>query len=74
VLEPARRLQGVAILDELGLSRWLARLPGPSLDGNPVLWREWHRNRPSRLAQIVWVIYGISSVIGVGIGIHEAIA
>ena len=49
-------------------------MPGPSLDGNPVLWREWHRNRPSRLAQILWVIYGISSVIGVGIGIHEAIA
>ena len=23
-------------------------LPGPSLDGNPVLWREWHRSRPSR--------------------------
>ena len=22
-------------------------LPGPSLDGNPVLWREWHRNAPS---------------------------
>ena len=27
------------------LTRWL---PGPSLDGNPVLWREWHRSRPSR--------------------------
>jgi ABC-type transport system involved in multi-copper enzyme maturation permease subunit len=30
---------------------WLGRLsralPGPSLDGNPVLWREWHRLRPS---------------------------
>ena len=23
---------------------------GPTLDGNPVLWREWHRNRPSRMA------------------------
>src|SRR5207245_9849856 len=38
------------------LERWRnsvhARLfswwPSPSLDGNPVLWREWHRSRPSR--------------------------
>ena len=28
-------------------------LPGPSLDFNPVLWREWHRNRPSRWARVV---------------------
>ena len=27
--------------------------PSPSLDGNPVLWREWHRNRPSRLARVL---------------------
>ena len=37
---------------------WIAqhwpRLPGPSLDRNPVLWREWHRNRPSRLARWLW--------------------
>ncbi len=25
------------------LRQWRERLPGPSLDGNPVLWREWHR-------------------------------
>jgi ABC-type transport system involved in multi-copper enzyme maturation permease subunit len=30
--------------------------PGPALDGNPVLWREWHRNRPSRLAWVLTVI------------------
>lgn len=30
------------------LAELVRRLPGPSLDGNPVLWREWHRNRPSR--------------------------
>lgn len=29
--------------------RWQATwLPGPSLDRNPVLWREWHRRQPSR--------------------------
>ena len=30
---------------------------GPKLDGNPVLWREWHRRRPSRWARIIWVLY-----------------
>jgi ABC-type transport system involved in multi-copper enzyme maturation permease subunit len=39
------------------LGRQLARLPGPSLDGNPVLWREWHR-QPSRRMVILWGLYG----------------
>ena len=30
----------------------------PSLDGNPVLWREWHRSRPSRWMMLVLVAYG----------------
>jgi ABC-type transport system involved in multi-copper enzyme maturation permease subunit len=29
------------------LGRIVRRLPSPSLDGNPVLWREWHRSRPT---------------------------
>lgn len=34
---------------------------GPSLDRNPVLWREWHRNRPSRLAWRLWAsLLGVS--------------
>jgi ABC-type transport system involved in multi-copper enzyme maturation permease subunit len=42
--------------------RW-ARLTGfrgwlePTLDGNPVLWREWHRQRPSRWSRLVWGVY-----------------
>ncbi len=36
---------------------WLSHLPGPSLDGNPVLWREWHRMRPSRMLRVAWLIY-----------------
>jgi ABC-type transport system involved in multi-copper enzyme maturation permease subunit len=40
-----------------GLAKLWSALPGPSLDGNPVLWREWHRNRPSRWSQICWVVY-----------------
>lgn len=35
------------------------RLPGPSLDGNPVLWREWHRAVPSRFARITWAVYAV---------------
>jgi ABC-type transport system involved in multi-copper enzyme maturation permease subunit len=36
---------------------WLPRLPGPSLDGNPVLWREWQRSRPSRFLRVTWFLY-----------------
>ncbi|MDG3007738.1 ABC transporter permease [Paludisphaera mucosa] len=36
----------------------LARfLPSPSLDRDPVLWREWHRRRPSRWSVVVWGLY-----------------
>jgi hypothetical protein len=51
----------------------LARLPGPSLDGNPVLWREWHRNRPSRMTRILWGAYWLGAIAGVGIGLANAI-
>ncbi len=33
------------------------RLPGPSLDGNPVAWREWHRSRPSLMMRVAWGLY-----------------
>lgn len=32
-------------------------LPGPTLDANPVLWREWHRNRPSGWTRRLWMVY-----------------
>jgi ABC-type transport system involved in multi-copper enzyme maturation permease subunit len=38
-------------------------LPGPSLDDNPVLWREWHRNRPSRWIRLIWSLYVIGVVV-----------
>ncbi len=51
-------------------SRWAfplwnltAWLPGPSLNGNPVLWREWHRRRPSTWACIIWLVYGTSAIV-----------
>lgn len=39
------------------ISELRRRLPGPSLDGNPVLWREWHRNRPSGWTRMIWAVY-----------------
>jgi len=38
------------------LTRLIPALPGPRLDANPVLWREWHRNRPTRLTRLLWSI------------------
>jgi ABC-type transport system involved in multi-copper enzyme maturation permease subunit len=48
-------------------------VPSPSLDGNPVLWREWHRNRPSRMARLVSVVFVVGTILGMGIGIADAI-
>jgi hypothetical protein len=43
------------------LARWL---PGPSLDGNPVLWREWHRVRPSAwMLAILALLMGTTAVL-----------
>src|SRR5205823_6197582 len=41
------------------LARLARLLPSPSLDGNPVLWREWHRRRPSRWSVAVWGLFGV---------------
>lgn len=43
-------------------SRWPG-LPGPSLDGNPILWREWHRSKPSRLLRVIWTLYSSLGVL-----------
>ncbi len=32
-------------------------VPAPSLDWNPVFWREWHRSKPSRWAHAVNILY-----------------
>ncbi len=41
------------------LGRLIRALPAPSLDRNPVLWREWHRSRPS-----VWMTILVGLTIG----------
>ena len=43
------------------LARLVRLLPSPSLDGNPVLWREWHRRRPSRWSVAIWGLFGVLS-------------
>jgi ABC-type transport system involved in multi-copper enzyme maturation permease subunit len=47
------------------VTRWL---PGPSLDRDPVLWREWHRSRPSRWLLALVVLIGGSTMIACVVG------
>lgn len=42
-----------------GRGRFLGHLPGPTLDGNPVLLREWRHGRRSRWGRIVWAAYAL---------------
>ena len=49
---------------------WWPALPGPSLDGNQVLWREWHRSRPSRLSRVVWTLYSTLGVLWIVLSLN----
>jgi ABC-type transport system involved in multi-copper enzyme maturation permease subunit len=59
--EATRRVYRQTGAREGALARLSRLLPSPSLDGNPVLWREWHRRRPSRWSVAVWGLYGVLS-------------
>lgn len=49
-------------LGEFGQRLDLTRhIPAPSLDFNPVLWREWHRAR-TRWAALVWGLFAVGAV------------
>jgi ABC-type transport system involved in multi-copper enzyme maturation permease subunit len=50
------------------LARLPRLLPGPSLDRNPVLWREWHRSRPSRWLTALMLLVGGGSGIACVVG------
>jgi ABC-type transport system involved in multi-copper enzyme maturation permease subunit len=39
------------------------RLPMPSLDWNPVFWREWHRGKPSRMSLAIVALYFVLATI-----------
>ncbi len=49
--------------------RILDYIPGPSLDGNPVLWREWHRKRPTKWTGRFWTLYGFISFLASALAI-----
>ena len=55
------------------VGRLTRRLPGPALDGNPVLWREWHRSRPSRWTTILVVLVGGSTGAACAVGAVTAL-
>lgn len=38
-------------------------LPGPSLDRDPILWREWQRRRPSAWSRAIWWLYAVVATI-----------
>jgi ABC-type transport system involved in multi-copper enzyme maturation permease subunit len=56
---PARPRRRLALDRLTAPARWL---PGPSLDRNPVLWREWRR-RSSRWGRAAWVGYGLLALL-----------
>ncbi len=74
-----RRIRAVVVLQagrgkttRGDLSHRIVRLlPSPSLDGNPVFWREWHRRRPSRWSIAVWGLFGLASA---GFGLWAIVA
>ena len=45
-----------------GVLGWHLPRIGPSLDFNPVLWRELHRRRPSRWIRVLWIVYFVGSL------------
>ncbi len=55
------------------LKRFFPSWPSPTLDGNPVLWREWHRNRPSKLGRRLWAALLIICWLIVAWGTYELI-
>jgi ABC-type transport system involved in multi-copper enzyme maturation permease subunit len=40
------------------------------LDGNPVLWREWHRRKPSKWSRTIWRFYTLASIAFTALGIY----
>jgi len=72
--QPASRSRQGRFAFRFHLARqaWLPRIPGPSLDGNPVLWREWHRSKPTRLLRVTWSLYTALGIVGIAIILWSA--
>jgi ABC-type transport system involved in multi-copper enzyme maturation permease subunit len=56
------------------LARLFPSWPTPQLDGNPVLWREWSRNQPSRLARRLWAVLFLIIWTSMAWGTYESIS
>jgi ABC-type transport system involved in multi-copper enzyme maturation permease subunit len=61
------------LTEGLSLRHGFWGLLGPSLDFNPVLWREWHRRRPSRWIALVWGIYIGGAVFFTALTIYDSL-
>ena len=55
------------------LKRFFPSWPSPQLDGNPVLWREWSRSRPSRLTRWLWSTLLVFVWASMAWGTYEAV-
>jgi ABC-type transport system involved in multi-copper enzyme maturation permease subunit len=55
------------------LKRFFPSWPSPQLDGNPVLWREWSRNQPSKLGRRLWAVLMLIIWASMAWGTYEAL-
>jgi ABC-type Na+ efflux pump permease subunit len=53
--------------------RLISWWPVPQLDANPVLWREWHRTRPSRIARLVMTLYLTIVAVALVVNVRDAL-
>lgn len=65
---PLRKPQGLMTV-LLARPSWLPHLLRPSLDRNPMLWREWHRTQPSWFLHLVWHFYAALGLLWVGLSL-----
>jgi hypothetical protein len=68
--QESRHIRALKLWTRTHLFSWW---PSPSLDGNPVLWREWHRNRPTRMARLVGVLFTVGTILGMAMGVAGAV-
>ena len=67
---PRRQFRSLRAKLVLLLER-IPRFPGPSLDANPVLWREWRRARGSAWGRLFWIVYALSMFFITCVCVHE---
>jgi ABC-type transport system involved in multi-copper enzyme maturation permease subunit len=62
-----------SLVARLPVLAWQRLIPGPSLDGNPVFWREWYRSKPSPFMRLAWSIYVALGVAWIVIAVQGTI-